>query len=37
MLEVMEKADRLHVEENLERSMATSSGNENLIEFKEVR
>ena len=39
MLEVVQKADRLHVEENLQRSMSASpsSDNHSLIEFKEVR
>ncbi|CAL8461843.1 g1374 [Coccomyxa elongata] len=38
MLEVVEKADRLHVEENLQRSMSASasSTDQPLIEFKEV-
>ncbi len=38
MLEVVEKADRLHVEENLQRSMSASasSPDQPLIEFKEV-
>ena len=39
MLEVVEKADRLHVEENLQRSMSASasSPDQPLIEFKDVR
>ena len=39
MLEVVQKADRLHVEENLERSMSASPASENqsIIQFKDVR
>ena len=39
MLEVVQKADRLHVEENLQRSMSASpsSDNQSVIQFKEVR
>ncbi|EIE25187.1 hypothetical protein COCSUDRAFT_65142 [Coccomyxa subellipsoidea C-169] len=38
MLEVVQKADRLHVEENLERSMSASPASENqsIIQFKDV-
>lgn len=37
MLEVMEKADRLHVEDSLERSVpASTSGKQGLVEFNEV-
>lgn len=39
MLEVVQKADRLHVEENLERSMSASPAleNQSIIQFKDVR